>query len=136
MAGLKLNPYWSLVGGQKCEHDSICQPQEEDTMMAEKALGWIGYLIKGMKRVVVVYGKSGDFKLYDLHAETLTSVYLYIYVGEVIQMCVQKDKKCLSILDNAEDARALALTLGLRGRQKEKMEDEGVEAMEENTEEL
>ncbi len=46
----------------------VCHPQDEDTMMAEEATGWIGYLLKqAVKQVADIYSSSGKKHYFCIH---------------------------------------------------------------------
>lgn len=49
----------------------VCHPQDENTMVADEATGWIGYLVKQVGRQVVdIYSSSGKkhYFVLDKHA--------------------------------------------------------------------
>lgn len=46
----------------------VCHPQEEDTMVSQKATGWVGYF---------VWQANGVADIYGVHGEAQCSVILY-----------------------------------------------------------
>ena len=38
----------------------VCHPQEEDTMVSQKATGWIAYFVRQAKAVADIYGVLGE----------------------------------------------------------------------------